>query len=87
MPLPFLAALGPLAAKAGGVLAKGAGSIGSFASKHPKLARLGIGALGGGLTQEFGGDEAFNAFLQQMLANQNNSGNGGVENTAGTIIN
>jgi len=72
----FLAALGPLLAKGGALAAKGAAGASKFAAAHPKLTKMGLGALGGGLTQEFGGDEAYNVFLQQLLANQQNGGRG-----------
>ena len=80
MPGPLLAALGPLKALGGKALAGGSKLL-----SNQGIQRGLIGALGGGLTQEFGGDEAFNAFLQQMIANQNNQP--GVEDVAGTRIN
>ena len=93
MPLPFLAALGPMLAKGGALLGKGAGALGKgagalskFGAGHPRLSRSLLGALGGGLTQEFGGDEAYQAFLQQMIASQGGGNGKGVEDVAGTII-
>lgn len=75
----FLAALGPLlgALKAGGAAAaSGAGGLaagaGKLAAAHPGIAKLGLQALGGGLTQQFGGDDAYQMYMQQLLANQNN---------------
>jgi len=81
----FLAALGPAlgALKAGGSAALAGGSK---LLSSPGVQKGLLGALGGGLTQEFGGDQAFNAFLQQMLANQQNQQVGSNE-LPGTIIN
>jgi hypothetical protein len=74
----FLAALGPLlgALKAGGAAVGGlASGAGKLAASHPGIAKLGLQALGGGLTQQFGGDDAYQMYMQQLLANRQNGSN------------
>lgn len=101
----FLAALGPLAAKLGAGATKGLGFLGKGASKigggsmkaldflkNNKQAQQGLlGFLGGGLTQQFGGDEANDKFLQMLMAQQatkqNKIGSDELPTSPTTIIN
>ena len=44
-----------------------------FAKSHPQLMKIGLGALGGGLSGQFGSNEQYQMFLQSLMANRNNT--------------